>query len=170
MAGTKGGKIDRLVFEYEPLVASPLKVPMKGLKTIAQCGKCMSATVLGIDGLGSERARIKAEILEINIQDYCKNWNIDPGKVAACVAEYAKDKGSIQTASANCMAKTVEPSSGGAYRFVKLVKEQNYSKPTWIDAQTGKPECDAQSCNSDTASYQFGLLCPGAIPEWPTSN
>jgi hypothetical protein len=169
-AKAKGGKIDRLVFEVEPLIASPLKVSMKSLTTIAQCGKCMSATVVEMEGVDSEKASIKAEILETNIKDYCENWHFEKAAVNACIADYERDKGAVQKASADCLAKTIEPSSGGKYRFAKMVDEPKFSKPSWIDEATGKPECDAQACNSDTASYQFSLLCPSVISGWPRTN
>ncbi|WP_027519119.1 hypothetical protein [Bradyrhizobium sp. WSM1417] len=157
-------KSSRLVFTHEPLNEA-MEVSQERLG-MAQCGQCMSATVTAMQGVGTEHAHVTAAFTSEDRRDYCENWNVEPDRIATCLKDNAGDRGKVQEASANCKDLTVRPSSGGEYRFSRLGTDYGGPAPNWTDLATGKVECGARSCNSATATAQFTMLCPQAIPGW----
>lgn len=166
VAQSKSSPHARLAFAHEPVIPDPTAIALKELSVVVPCGKCMAATVQKLEGVGSDNATLEAEVLDVNIRDHCENWNVEADKIAGCIIGYASQKGSVQRATANCQTRTISPSSGGKYQFQRLEGDDNRRSPLWTDLSTGKMECLAYSCNTDTASAQFAKLCPGSIPGW----
>lgn len=162
MAASKAPKLSRLLFSHEPVVAAATASPER--RVMAQCGQCISATVKAIEGIGTEHARVSAEVTSEDVRDYCENWNPDGERLAVCLKDNS-DIGKTQQASANCAELTVRPSSGGEYKFLKMVQDDFDLTPSWINLADGKVECAARSCNGMTATAHFKLLCPQAIAE-----
>jgi hypothetical protein len=164
MAASKAPKPSRLVFHHEPVVEAA--ATPTGRRVMAQCSQCMSATIKSIEGIGTEHARVTAEVTLEDVRDYCENWHPGEDRLAACLKDSSSDIGKIQEASANCADLTVRPSSGGEYKFSRMGRDYGGPAPSWTNLADGKVECGARACNSATATAHFTLLCPQAIAEW----
>ena len=53
----------------------------------------MSATVKVIEGVGTERARVTAEVTTEDVRDYCENWYPGAVRLAACMKDNLADLG-----------------------------------------------------------------------------
>lgn len=53
----------------------------------------MSATVKVIEGVGTERARVPAEVTTEDVRDYCENWYPGADRLAACMKDNSADLG-----------------------------------------------------------------------------
>jgi hypothetical protein len=84
----------------------------------------------------------------------------------ACLKENSAEIGKVQRADANCTTLTVQPSSGGRYRFFRMGEDYGGRAPTWINLANEQVECGGRACNSASATAHFTLLCPGAISGW----
>ena len=165
IAARSASKHSSLVFYHEPVTDEHLAGVLEPT-TIAQCGKCMPATIKTIEGVGTSGAHVEAQITRDNVRDYCENWAADSDRMPVCVAENAAEIGKTQHAAANCSDLTVQPSAGGHYKFLKVAEDSGERLPIWKDIATGQAECNANSCNGRVATANFSLLCPGAIPGW----
>jgi hypothetical protein len=165
IAAQSVSKHSSLVFYHEPVTDEHFADGTAPI-TIAQCGKCMPATVKTIEGVGTTSAHVEAEITPGNVRDYCENWTFGSDRMPACVADNAAEIGKTQHAEADCSDLTVQPSSGGRYKFLKVAEDSGERLPIWKDVATSQVECNANSCNGRVATARFSLLCPGAIPGW----
>ena len=162
LPASKTPKPSRLEFLHEPVVEAAA-APQDERAVMAQCGKCMSATIKTIEGVGTDHARVTAEVTSEDVRDYCENWYAGSDRVPACIKENSGELGKMQEANANCADLIVRPSSGGEYKFLSMGTDSFGSAPTWTDLASGKVECEAQSCNSGTATAHFKMLCPQAL-------
>jgi hypothetical protein len=165
IAARSASKHSNLVFYHEPVTDEHFAAGIAPM-TISQCGKCMPATVKTIEGVSTTSAHVEAEITPDNVRDYCENWTFGSDRMPACMAENAAEIGKTQRAAADCSGLTVQPSSGGSYKFFKVAEDSGERVPVWKDVATGQVECNAHSCNGLVATAHFSLLCPGAIPGW----
>jgi hypothetical protein len=161
LAASKTPKPSRLVFLHEPVMEAA--APKDERRVMAQCGKCMSATIKTIDGVGTDHARVTAEFTSEDVRDYCENWYSGLDRIPACIKDNSGELGKMQVASANCAALIVRPSSGGEYKLLNMGTDSFGPAPTWTNLASGKVECEAQSCNSGTATAHFKMLCPQAL-------
>jgi hypothetical protein len=123
----------------------------------------VSATVKTIEGVGTDHARVAAEVTNENVREYCDNWFAGSDRIPACVQDNAGELGKMQEASANWAALVVRPSSGGEYKLLNIGRDLFGPVLTWTDLATGKLECDAQVCNSGAATAQVKMLCQQAL-------
>jgi hypothetical protein len=161
LPASKTPKPSRLVFFHEPVVVAA--APQDERRVLAQCAKCMSATIKTIEGIGTDHARVTAEFSREDVRDYCENWYSGSDRIPACIKDNSGELGKMQEASANCAALIVRPSSGGEYKLLNTGTDSLGPDPTWTDMASGKAECEALSCNSGTATAHFEMLCPRAI-------
>jgi hypothetical protein len=154
-----------LSFSPEPVFV-PATQPDAAAITIAECSRCIPATVASIAGVGTAAARLEAKITRSNVTHFCEGEAIDLAAQSRCADNSAPEIGRAVTVEANCNALTIKPSVGGEFRFLRIGEDYGGRAPTWTNLATGKVECGDRSCNAPAFTTQFSLLCPGAIPGW----
>ena len=168
---SKNSKHSTLAFHYDPLLNSPdVKSAMSDpqVATLAQCARCISASITLLEGVGTEHATVEARISRQNIERYCQDEAGDtpPSQLSDCIRENSGELNKTLRAEANCSDLTVKPASGGSYKFFAMGEDYGGRAPTWTDLASGKVECGARACNSAVATSDFTLLCPTVIPGW----
>ena len=161
------GKPSRLAFEREPVLQTVRSVPQQTVPdTIADCSRCIAAATRSVEGVDSGHASIAAQITGEDIRSYCENEALSEDVQAQCVKEHAGEIGKLLRATADCTSLTIEPSAGGRFKFYKMGEDYGGTAPVWINLEKNEIECGARACAGPSASAQFALMCPSAIPRW----
>ncbi|EIG61252.1 hypothetical protein [Bradyrhizobium sp. WSM1253] len=167
VTGGSASKPSRLGFEHEPVLQLVLSVSQQTEPdTIADCSRCIPATIKSLEGTDTGQARLVAQVSEDDAKSHCEGQEIEEERITQCIKQNAGEIGRVLRTSANCTALTIEPSGGGRFRFYKMGEDYGGPAPIWIDLEKNEIECGARACNGPSASAHFALLCPSAIPGW----
>jgi hypothetical protein len=98
----------------------------------------MPTSVKNIQGIGTERAYVEAEVTKENVREYCENWASGSDRMDTCLKENSVDIGKVQRAEANCPALTVQIGSGERYRFFKMGEDMEGVLPLGSILQTAR--------------------------------
>jgi hypothetical protein len=164
---SKDSKHSTLAFNYDPLLNSR-DVNAPAVTTLAECSRCVSASITSLRGVDSQHATVEARINRQDIERYCADEGEDASssRLSDCVRNNSSELNKTLRAEANCPNLTVKPASGGDYKFLAMGEDYGGRAPTWMNLASGKAECGARACNSAVATRDFTLLCPTAIPGW----
>lgn len=160
-------KPSRLTFEHEPVLQPSLALsPSAGLPSIADCSNCTPATIRSVMEADTDAASIVAEITESDIKRHCEGHEKSAEGQSRCANENAGQIGKFMRSTANCNKRTIEPSAGGRFKFYKMGEDYGGPAPVWINLDKNQIECGSRACTGPSASAQFALMCPSAIPGW----
>jgi hypothetical protein len=103
---------------------------------------------------------------EDDVKSYCEGEATSEDGEAHCIKENASEIGKVLQSKANCAKLTIELSAGGRFRFYKMGEDYGGRALVWINLDKNEIECGARACTGRSASAQFALMCPSAIPGW----
>lgn len=127
MAGA-AGKPSRLAFAHEPVLQQPLSLPQPTEPdTIADCSRCIPATIQSTNGAGTDHASIVAHVTEDDVRRYCEGEQISEEGQAQCFKENTGEIGKLLRSKANCIDLTIEPSPGGRFKFYKMGEDSRWT-------------------------------------------
>ncbi|WP_294642456.1 hypothetical protein [uncultured Aureimonas sp.] len=133
------------------------------------CGRCIGTTLTASSGIGTAKARIRSEVREADVAEYCEREVGDPTRLLACLADTRKtDLGTALTASADCTAGRIRNVDDADYRIVGIWGRED---PTGVAIGTPKfSRADGSIVSTDHASggrelaTNWLLLCGDKVP------
>ena len=133
------------------------------------CGRCIGTTLTASSGIGSAKARIRSEVREADVAEYCEREVGDPTRLPACLTNTRKTEfGTALTASADCTAGRIRNVDGADYRIVGTWGRED---PTGVAIGTPKfARADGSVVSTDHASggrelaTNWLLLCGDRVP------
>ncbi|WP_416355904.1 hypothetical protein ACLNGM_17490 [Aureimonas phyllosphaerae] len=146
---------------------------MPGVSFAAQglltCGRCVGTTLTASSGISTAKARIRSEVREADVAEYCEREVGDPARLLTCLTDTRKtDLGTALTASADCTAGRIRNVDDVDYRIVGVWGRED---PTGVASGTPKfARADGSVVSTDHASggrelaTNWLLLCGAKVP------